>query len=187
MCGSSYAYSVSGTVDSNIYNNIRSLWYNYIVFNGNTLITADQYWDITVVAFFFQVNSGVTVTTQGINLKTYCRHGCDLTMSIDGTFILDANSSYTSAGGSSRASYINNGGRLVLKGNFTANPGLYVRSGGTVESKASNFFNNVQSSNKLTTYLMNVINEQGAKTTVDSNSYGRTTLTQTVGALNRAF
>ena len=184
MCGSSYAYSVSGTVDHNIYNDIGRYGAT-IVFNGNTLITADQYWDITA-GTVFQVNSGVTVTTQGINLKTYCRHGCDLTMSIDGTFILDANSSYTSAGGSSRASYINNGGRLVLKGNFTANPGLYVRSGGTVESKASNFFNNVQSSNKLTTYLMNVINEQGAKTTVDSNSYGRTTLTQTVGALNKS-
>ena len=180
LCWSAGANAVTGEIGYDLGYGGSRLGYTITFDSGLTNLNVNQHW-VVKARTVFQVNAGATVVAKGINMKTYCKHNCRTTMSLNGTFILDDNSSWTSAGGSSHAFYVNNGGRFVLNGNFAVDPGIHVGSGGTVETKAKNFFSNVQSKSVLNAYAMNVINARGAKTTVSSDSYGYRNLIQTVG------
>ena len=157
--------------------------YNFV---GDTTITADQFFDVTA-GTVFKVQSGVTVNMTAPIFRTYCRHSCNYSFNISGTFILSEDSQWTTTGGSSNRGIVSNGGLLKLDGYWAVtNQGVTIQSGGTVETKAKNFFNNVKSGINLTQISLQALNGDNEESTVESDSYAIKEFSQTVGSLRRS-
>ena len=180
-----WSTNLSGTISSNLYNTYgrTGSTYNFI---GDTTITADQFFDVTA-GTVFRVQSGVTVNMTAPIFRTYCRHSCNYSFNISGTFILSEDSQWTTTGGSSNRGIVSNGGLLKLDGYWAVtNQGVTIQSGGTVETKAKNFFNNVKSGINLTQISLQALNGDNEESTVESDSYAIKEFSQTVGSLRRS-
>ena len=178
------AINLSGVIDWNLYDTYGRTSSPYI-FVGDTEITANQmFWDVRQSnGTVFTVNSGVTVNMTAPIFQTYCRHQCDYTFNIKGTFVLSENTNWNMTGGSHNSGIVSSGGLLKLDGYWSvSNQGVTIQSGGTVETKAKNFFQNVNSAVNLARISLNALNGSDQKTTVSSDSYANRTFSQTVGS-----
>lgn len=178
----SNAVDFSGNLDFNWYDRYGRSG-NYLDFVGNTTITANQFLDVTADTVFF-VRPNVNVEVTASDFQTYCRHGCDYTAQIFGTFTLGQNTTWSLTGGSHNTLWIRGGGTANIYGNWSYDSGtaIYIDGGGTLRTTAQNLFNDVKSSTSYVPIAISVINGANQLSSVSSNSYANGYVSQTVGS-----